>query len=62
MSEIRKPGNQMRHQSETSGVPVNAPFGNARALKDAHEEIDLDRIVWDWEYRDDVLKTLRTHD
>ncbi len=32
------------------------------AQKDTGDNVDLERIVWDPEYRDEVLETMRVND
>ena len=61
MSDMRKPRKTMRQQCEfeTGRLPVAVLCHDAAAPETAAQEIDLDRVVWDPEYRSEVLETLR---
>ena len=61
LSDMRKPRKTMRQQCEfeTGRIPVAVLCHDAAAPGAAEPEIDLDRVVWDPEYRSEVLETLR---
>ena len=61
MSDMRKPRKHMRQQCEfeTTRVPVHVWCDEAPTTRSGDQEIDLDRVVWDPEYRREVLETLR---
>ncbi len=51
----------MRQQCEdnTAGASLNACRQDAPIVSGADPQIDLDRVVWDPEYRDQVLEDMR---
>ncbi len=51
----------MRQQCDfdTAGVSLNAWRQDTPDSSNADEQIDLDRVVWDPEYRDQVLENMK---
>ena len=45
-------------QSVEIGLNTQAPVPSQGTLDAAHDEIDVDRIVWDLEYREEVRRRL----
>ena len=61
MSKMRKPRKNMRQQCEfrTNHLPVRAWCDERPQTETEDTKIDLDRVVWDPEYRHEVLATMR---